>query len=64
MCRALSRATIQFNFRLFSVMRRATIQFIFWLSNGLRRALRRAAIYLISDFINVLSCASSRNDSI
>jgi hypothetical protein len=40
------------------------IQFIFWLSNGLCRALRRMAIYLILDFINVLSRASSRDNSI
>jgi hypothetical protein len=46
------------------VLRHATIQFTFRLSNRSRRALRHATIYLNTDFINVLSRASSRDDSI
>jgi hypothetical protein len=56
----LRRSRIQFNFRLFSVMRHATIHFIFRLSNRLCHAIRRAAIYFNFRFISVLRRALHR----
>jgi hypothetical protein len=60
MRRALRRATIQFNFRIFSVLRRATIHFIFRLFNMLRRVFRRATIYSKFSLGGVCGCALRR----
>jgi hypothetical protein len=67
--RALRRATIHFNFRLFNMRRRASsctaLRFKFSLDDVCRRALRRATLDII--FIINLSVswrASSRDESI
>jgi hypothetical protein len=67
--RALRRATIHFNFRLFNMRRRAssctTLRFKFSLDDVCRRALRRATLDII--FIISLSVswrAPSRDESI
>jgi hypothetical protein len=65
---ALRRATVHFNFRLFSVLRRAfrhaTVSFEFSLSGVGRRAFRRATLYVIFIFNSGISWhAPSRDDS-
>jgi hypothetical protein len=69
LCRALRRAMIHSNFRLFNVWRRAssraTLRFKFSLDDVCRRALRRAtldAIFIISSSVSWR--APSRDESI
>jgi hypothetical protein len=60
--RALRRSTNEFNFRFISVVHHTLRRATSWINFGYLAcciALRRAAIYLISYLINMLSRASS-----